>query len=213
VKSLIPIILIIALALGLFVALDGIFQRGVALAKAKAEYAEYKRIAEADHEMSMRRVAALEAQSVQYVEEITTYQVKIESRDATIATLRGKVTTTNAENAKLRTEVQPVIDANPALAEFVASLDSAIVLLDALIVEQVEQINDLKIQGWLKDERFAVQVALTQEWMAAHERERALRIAAEDLFSLAERQLKLNKLWRTAAIVAGAAAVGAVIAK
>jgi hypothetical protein len=95
----------------------------------------------------------------------------------------------------------------------VASLDSAIVLRDLVIVAQGEQINDLKLQGQLKDERFAVQVRLTEEWKDAYERERALRIAAEDLFSMAERQLKVGKLWRTAAIVAGAAAVGAVIAK
>ena len=194
-KKLLGPVIIAALLILCLTFLDRACNSNAALVKAKADYAELKRITEADHAMSLDRMAALEADKLALQGQVDAKQVVIEARDTTIASLRGKVTTSNIENEKLRTEVQPVIDANPALAEFVASLDAGIVLRDYLIVEQEGQINALKEQGRLKDERFAVQVKLTEEWRTQYENEHALRIASEGLCEDYAHALKVNKLW------------------
>lgn len=177
----------------------------------RAKYEGYRAIAEADHAMSMGRIAALEAEKATLQGALDSSATVIAARDTTIATLKGKVTTANAETERLRTEVQPVIDANPALREFVASLDAGIVLRDNLIVEQERQITDLREQGWLKDERFAVQVALTDEWKSAYEREHALRLNCEKGIALYEKQARGLRLGSTIKTVALAAVGGLVI--
>jgi low affinity Fe/Cu permease len=194
-KKLVAPIVIAALLLLCLTLLDRACNSDAALVKAKADYADLKRTTEADHALALGRIADLERTSAEYVEEISTYQVEIAARDTTIATLRGKVTTTDSENARLRTEVQPVIDANPALAEFVASLDAGIVLRNALIVEQDAQIKDLKEQGRLKDERLSIQVRLTDEWKAAYDKEHALRVASEGLCGVYASRVKRDKIW------------------
>ena len=113
-----------------------------ALKQAKLQYETYRAIATADHAMSLDRIRELERISTQYVEQITTYQVEISARDKTIALQKASIAQNVGQITRLRTEVQPVIDANPALAEFVASLDAGIVLRDNLIIEQEEQIAD-----------------------------------------------------------------------
>jgi len=192
---LLPYVLVGALILLGLTFLDRACNSTAALVKAKADYAELQRITDADHAMSLDRIAADEVALAALQGRVDTAQVVIDARDTTIAALRGKVTTTDAENNRLRTEVQPVIDANPALAEFVASLDAGIALRNALLVEQDTQIKDLKEQGRLKDERFAVQVELTEEWKANYEREHALRIQAEGLFKVAEHAVKISEFW------------------
>jgi chromosome segregation ATPase len=196
VKKLLPWIIIAVLVFVCLILLDKSCNSDAALVKAKADYADLKRITEADHALSLGRIAELERSSAQYVEEISTYQVEISARDAEITTQKADIAANEGEVTRLHTEVQPVIDANPALAEFVASLDAGIVLRNALIVDQDAQIKDLKEQGRLKDERLVIQVRLTDEWKAAYDKEHALRLAAEGLNADYAHALKTNKLWR-----------------
>lgn len=194
-KKALPWVLIAGAALGCLALVDGSCHSNAALVKAKADYAELKRVTEADHAMSLGRIAALEASAAALAAQVEVKQAVIDVRDTTIAALRGKVSVTTAENERLRTEVQPALDANPALAEFVASLDAGIVLRNALIVEQDRQIVDLKEQGRIKDERFAVQLKLTDEWKAGYDREHALRIASEGLTATYAHRVRHDKFW------------------
>jgi hypothetical protein len=172
---------------------------------AKLEYVGYRAIAEADHKMSLDRIAAFEGEKVALAEEIGKKDAEIAGYVDKISTYRGKLTQSDAESMALRTKVQPVLDANPTMAEFVASLDAGIVLRDNVINEQEKQIATLTAQGILKDQRFAVQVKITDEWRANYDREHALRLAAEDLLKLGERRVGLNKTIRNIALgIAGA---------
>ena len=200
-KILKPVLFILLVLALLFVA-DCVYQRffGMSDALRTLQAAYDQAVAEAAtlQAAADARIAELEHSSAQYVEKIQTYQAEITQSNAIIKTLKGNVSEANATVEVLRTEVQPAIDANPALREFVASLDSAIILRDALIVEQDGQITALTEQGRLKDERFAVQVELTREWMASYERERTLRVQSEEMFRVAERRLKTNNILKYA---------------
>ena len=166
------------------------------IAKWKADYTSLKATTEEAQAASKEHIAILEAAQASLQGQIDSTMTIIASKEATIASLRGAVGASNAATAALRTEVQPVLDENPKVAALVASLDAGIVLRDNLIVEQEGVINALKDRVALGDERFANQVAITQEWQGMYERESALRVNCEKGLSLYEKHRKSDKIWK-----------------
>jgi chromosome segregation ATPase len=210
VKSVLKFAAILLAIVAVLYGLDRLFQTSAALRQQKLEYAEYRRTVESANAMSLERITSLERASAEYVDTISTYQSEILARDATIATLRGEISVSNAEISTLRTEVQPVLDANPQVAELVASLDAGILLRDMLIVEQQGQITTLTAQGIVKDQRFTVQVAITDEWKTNFDREHRLRLMADELNLALSRQGKVNGILAKLS-TAGLVGVGALV--
>jgi chromosome segregation ATPase len=210
VKSVLKFAAILLAIVAVLYGLDRLFQTSAALRQQKLEYAEYRRTVESANAMSLERITSLERASAEYVDTISTYQSEILARDATIATLRGEISASNTEISTLRTEVQPVLDANPQVAELVASLDAGILLRDMLIVEQQGQITTLTAQGIVKDQRFAVQVAITDEWKTNFDREHRLRLMADELNLALSRQGKVNGILAKLS-TAGLVGVGALV--
>lgn len=209
-KSVLKFAAILLAIVAVLYGLDRLFQTSAALRQQKLEYAEYRRTVESANAMSLERITSLERASAEYVDTISTYQSEILARDATIATLRGEISASNTEISTLRTEVQPVLDANPQVAELVASLDAGILLRDMLIVEQQGQITTLTAQGIVKDQRFAVQVAITDEWKTNFDREHRLRLMADELNLALSRQGKVNGILAKLS-TAGLVGVGALV--
>ena len=176
-----------------------------ALREAKAAYAALAEKTDAANTESRERIAALTKEVGQMTNTISQQDAEILARDATITRQKAQIALNVGQVAALRTEVQPVLDANPKVAELVASLDAGILLRDALIVEQQGQITTLTAQGIVKDQRFTAQVAISDEWKANYERENILRVQAEGLFKISERRVGMNKMITKVALgVAGA---------
>lgn len=194
-KAIWPIICAV-LVLVCLVLLDRSCGNDKELAKWKSDYATLKVATEEAQAASKEHIAILEAAQASLQGQIDSTMTIIASKDAVIASLRSSVTASNAVTAALRTEVQPVLDTNPKVAALVASLDAGIVLRDNLIVEQDGVITALKDRVALGDERYANQVAITQEWQSMYERESALRVNCEKGLSLYEKHRKSDKIWK-----------------
>ena len=179
--------------------------------KLKAQYEEYKKVAEADNYLAHQRIAELEEIQNNLQGEIDSSNTVIAQYESSIEQLKHNVGAANAATEKLRTEVQPVLDQNPKVAELVASLDATIVLQGSLVEEQDGMIKMLKSRITLGDERFNNQVQISEEWKSMYEREHTLRVQAEDLFKSCEHAKKTNKMWGNVKAVAVGVAVGVVV--
>ncbi len=195
-KRLVSPVVIGALVFAVLVLLDGRHQMGREISAWRAENTSLRK-ANAEAEAASRAaIADLEAANATLAGEADSLATVIASKDGTIAALRGKVAATKAETALLRTEIQPVLDANPKVSELVTSLDATIALQSALIMEQQELVTTLKRRVELGDERLANQVAIGDEWRAMYERERALRVNCEQGLGLYQKQARQSRLWK-----------------
>jgi hypothetical protein len=175
------------------------------------QYNTYRAIAQADNEMTKKHIDELESKQAELQGMIDSQATIIASKESTIASLKKSVVTSNAATEALRTEVQPVLDQNPKVAELVASLDTGIMLRDGVISEQESLIRALKDRITLGDERFDNQVKISQEWKTMYDREHALRLQAEDLFKACAGAKKKDKLWGNIKAVAVGVAAGVIV--
>ena len=209
-KKTITVVLAIALVVSL-VFLDRSCRHNKSYKERMRQYEEAVNIVTADNGMARQRIKELEEIQGNLHGEIDSANTIISQHEVTIEQLRGKVNVANANTAKLRTEVQPVLDQNPKVAELVASLDNTILSQAALIGKQDELIVALKSRIVLDDERFSNQVQISDEWKAMYDREHALRVQAEDLFKSCEHSKKVNNLWGNVKAVAVGVAAGVVV--
>ena len=183
-----------------------------ALRQAKVEYAGRLAVAEAENEMSRRTIGELSTRMDTLAKESATKDKQISQYVEKASTLKAELAKSDSEAMALRTKVQPVLDSNPAMAEFVAALDAGIVLRDKLIVNQDSQITALKERVRLADLRYESQAKISEEWQAMYEREASLRKQAEGLFKMAERRTKSSRfITKAAVVVAGAVVVSRLI--
>lgn len=114
------------------------------------------------------------------------------------------------ENQRLREEVQPVIDANPKLKEYVSNL---------LIINQQKDIEIQSLRFALsdwgrKEAAYIKQIDaledIAESWKRQYEDERALRISFSESFSVCKRRAKREKVLTLCAGIGGAI-LGAVV--
>jgi hypothetical protein len=176
-----------------------------ALAKAKADYAQFKAIAAAAD--ALKQAALLKAE-----ETITQKDAEIAERDKSIVAKNAQVAALTATLHDLQAAEPPTtpeIESLPIVINLraqVKALARAFDLSQNVVIEQ-----GLQIKAW--EAKFNAQVTISETWRTRYENERTLRVACEGMFKAAEHQVKANKFWRTAAIVAGAVAVGAILKK
>jgi hypothetical protein len=175
-----------------------------ALAKVKADYAEFKAIAEAAD--ALKQAALLKAE-----ETITQKDAEIAERDKSIVAKNAQVAALKATLHDLQAAepVQPELEKEPLVINLRAQIGN---LSQALSISaEVIALKDGQLAAW--SAKFDAQVMISETWRTRYENERTLRGACESMFKTAEHQIKSNKFWRTTAIVAGAVAVGAILKK
>ena len=209
-KKLLPILLALA-CLGWLAMLAKSCRTSQQLREAKLAYQAYRQISIADTEMKKAQIAALESRQSELMGQIDSTNTVIAARDEEITLQKKKFAEIVGQTEILRTEVQPVIDANPKLREFVAGLDATILAQSWLIVEQDKQVASLKERIVLDDERFNNQVQISEEWRGMYEKEHNLRLLAEDMFKSCVKQQKKTNLWGNVKAVAVGVAVGVVV--
>ena len=209
-KKTITVVLAIALVVAC-VFLDRSCRHNKSYKERMRQYEKAVNIVTADNFMARERIKGLEEIQGNLQGEIDSANTIISQHEVTIEQLRGKVNVANANTAKLRTEVQPVLDQNPKVAELVASLDAGIALRDSLITDQQKLIFTLKERIVLDDTRFDNQVKLTNEWHGMYDREHELRLLAEDMFKACVKQQKKTNLWGNVKAVAVGVAAGVVV--
>lgn len=183
-----------------------------ALRQAKVEYAGRLAVAEAENEMSRRTIGELSTRMDTLAKESATKDKQISQYVEKASTLKAELAKSDSEAMALRTKVQPVLDSNPAMAEFVAALDTAIAKRDGLLANQASLITALTERVRLADLRTETQAGIAAEWQAMYEREAGLRKQAEGLFKMAERRTKSSLfITKAAVVVAGAVVVSRLI--
>ena len=112
-----------------------------------------------------------------------------------------------AESAKLKADVQPVIDANPKLKAFVFSLESRLAQKDGIILtleaRDVERVK--QIAAW--QGKYDAQVVISESWKAQYEGANRLLTISADLNKSLIRKVKTQTILgniKTGAVVAAA---------
>ena len=175
------------------------------LRQAKLEYAGYKAVAEADHEIQFGI--------------ITEKNKVIVSMTKTIGKLNDENAADDAEIALLKDELEAVVGQEPPTTPdiealpIVVNLRGQVKLLKEIVAKDIDVIANREkvIDAW--ELKFNAQVDISEAWRKNYESEHILRVQAEGLFKVCERSQRLNKFWKTTTIVAGAIAIGAIITK
>ena len=169
------------------------------LREAKLRYEGYRAIAMADHEMSMRRIAALTSEVGNLTNEIELIETQLVKK-----TLQLEAVSSQLDELQNAEPVQPELESEPlviSLRAQVAKVTEMFHLSQGIVESQRGEII-------LWERKYEAQVSISNEWKGAYEREHSLRIQAEDLFNLCERRVKMNGFWGTVRGVAvGAATV------
>lgn len=195
-KKVWPIAVVIAAVLVCLYYADRAFQSGAKLDAAKKDYAELKKAMDADHEIQQGIIEGAEA--------------RIDEQNVTISGLRADVAVKQAELDRLAALVaQPVPPSTPDVEALptVIALRGQVSTLTKMVTEARGIIagKDKVIAAWTA--KFDAQVEISAAWKRQYENERAVRIAAEEMFKLSERRRGAYSLATKAALVLGAAGV------
>lgn len=182
-RTIITAVIVIALVVCgfLFARSCGLNSR---LAKAKADYEEYRRIVQTENELMSTRLDELNS--------------SISDKDQIIGQLEHKVdqyveklrhTTQELEELQNAEPVQPELESEPLVINLRAQLSKLTTMFslsEQTVTLQAEEISALKEKAILLEQ-------VSVEWKSAYEREHQLRLMSEDLFKASERSRKTNK--------------------
>lgn len=198
-KKVWPIAVVIAAVLVCLYYADRAFQSGAKLGAAKKDYAELKKAMDADHEVQQGIIAGAEA--------------TIAEKDAAIVTLTGAAAVKDAEIVTLKASLHDLQNAEPPTTPdiealpIVVNLRAQVSRLTGMFTLATAAIQDRDriIAAW--ESKYNAQIDVSMAWKRQYENERALRIAAEEMFKLSERRRGAYSLATKAALVLGAAGV------
>ena len=168
------------------------------LRQSKLEYAGYKAIAEADHEISQNHIKEL-TQIVSYLtNDIAVKESEIAGKDRRIVALSTRLD--ELQNAE---PVQPELESEP----LVINLRGQIARLTEMfnLSQEVVKTQGEEIALWAK--KYDAQAAISAEWKSEYEREHQLRLMSEGIVSQLESRVRGAKLMNKVAVVAVAGAV------
>jgi len=139
----------------------------------------------------------IEAAAIENIEldkKLYSSQQVIGQMTSTIGQAQAGEAAAAAESAKLKTEVQPAIDANPKLKAFVLSLESRLTQKDGIIltleardVERVQQ-----IASWRG--KFDAQVQASEAWKAKYDAQERIASLSGEALKLANRKLRRTQI-------------------
>jgi len=197
-------IIMLVIITGLIVSIVFAARSCASLSKAKADYAEYRRTVETENELMSNRVDGLNAAIAQKDEAIGQLERKVTQYVEKNSTLRAELTALqNAEPVQPELEKEPLVI---SLRSQVSKLTEMFTLATDTITTQSQEIDLLRGKAALLEE-------VAGEWKGAYERERQLRVQAEGLFKIYEHRLKMNRFWKTTAVVATGVAASLLLLK
>lgn len=165
----------------------------------KLEYAGYKAIAEADHQIQMATIA-------KKTEEISGLTKEISRMTNEAATL-------HAENVRLSNRLDELIAAEPSQPELetqplVINLRGQIKTLTEMfsLANKEIAVRDDIIRAW--ESKYNAQVDIAEAWNRQYESEHSLRLLAEGLVKNLEGRVRVGALRGRALTIVGAVVVG-----
>jgi len=174
----------------------------------RLQYEGYRAIAEADHELMMKRIALLSGEIVMRDKAIAGLEEIILVKNQRIAEVSARLA--GLQNAE---PVAPELESHPLIINLrgqINNLTEMFTLSQNVVTTQRQEIEEL-------GGKCIALESIGTEWKQAYEKEHALRVQAEEVFKVCEKRLKVNKGWGTAKtvliVVAGTYIAGNAIRK
>lgn len=125
----------------------------------------------------------------------------ISGLDEKITMLREANTALGETSARLRAEVQPVIDANPKLREFIFSLDAEIANRDGIIFALAQKVLAQEEVINIQQGIIAAKTQIIGDKDIIIDHEKSLRLLAEKRLKLADQRVGQHKFLSKASVV------------
>lgn len=173
----------------------------------KLQYEGYRAIAEADHELMMKRIALLSGEIVMRDKAIAGLEEIILVKNQRIAVVSAQLA--ELQNAE---PVAPELEAHPLVINLrgqINNLTEMFTLSQNVVTTQRQEIEEL-------GGKCIALESIGTEWKRAYERQLALRVQAEEVFKVCEQRLKMNRglgTAKTVVIVAAGAYIGSRLLK
>jgi hypothetical protein len=200
-KTKVTAVLVIALAVCCFFWARSC-KSDAALRQSKLEYAGYRAVAEADHEIqqgiikqSLEVIAQQDTKIGQYIEEINTYHDEITNLSNRLDELQ------NGEPNQPELETEPLVINLRGQIKTLTDMFS--------LAKQESEAKDRIILAW--QDKYNAQVTISEAWKKQYDNEHALRVMAEDLFKSCEHSRKRSQLWGNVKAVAMGVAAGVAV--
>jgi SMC interacting uncharacterized protein involved in chromosome segregation len=185
-------------------------QLKVEIAEMKVIQTELEKISKSGIEMLLEQIKSLQGNIDSLMTVNAQQEAKIAGFEQTTSELEG-------ENRELRTEVQPVIDANPQLKAFVANLDLTIATQKKVIFTLKEQVGTWMDAYTNSEGKYQTEKKISLEYKGLWEGEKGLRQKIEIRLSLQDRRVGILgvriKLTSTVAVVGAGVALLAILLK
>jgi len=172
-------------------------------AKFKKGYEEARKVAEADHAIQVQFIAAKEAENAALLD-------KNKALEGTIAANQHAMLAKDDDIHKLEGEL--------AVIEAGGDKDAAIRNLKAQVAAWAAKFSLCMANTNAKDEQIANlsaalnnQAQISESWKSQYEKEHALRLLAEGLFTNLEHRIKVSSFWSRAKTVALVAVGGGLV--
>ena len=173
----------------------------------KLQYAGYRAIAEADHELMMKRIALLSGELVMRDKAIAGLEEIILVKNQRIVEVSARLA--ELQNAE---PVSPELESHPLVVNLrgqISQLTEMFTLSQNVVSTQRQEIEEL-------GGKCIALESIGDEWKQAYEREHTLRVQAEEVLKVCEQRLRMKKGWGTAKtvlIVAAGAYIGSRLLK
>ena len=145
----------------------------------KLQYEGYRAIAEADHELMMKRIALLSGEIVMRDKAIAGLEEIILVKNQRIA--EGSARLAELQNAE---PVSPELESHPLVINLrgqVSKLTKMFTLSQDVVTTQKQELEE-----WPK--KFNAQVTISETWRQRYENEHALRLGCENLLTISEKR-------------------------
>jgi len=145
----------------------------------KLQYAGYRAIAEADHELMMKRIALLSG-------EIVMRDKAIAGLEEIILVKNQRIVEVSARLAELQNAepVSPELESHPLVVNLrgqISQLTEMFTLSQNVVTTQRQELEE-----WPK--KFNAQVTISETWRQRYENEHALRLGCENLLTISEKR-------------------------
>jgi chromosome segregation ATPase len=193
------------LAVVLIISLMGWSRSCAGTKKAKADYLAFREVVESEKLAMSNRLDFLTKAIGQRDETIGQLEHKVAQYVEKTSTLTAELTA--LQNAEPPTT--PEVEALPIVVNLRAQVSKVTEMLT--LSQKTVTLQRQEIDAYVDKVSLLEQVIV--EWKGAWDREHTLRVQAEDLFKLYERKQKLNRFWKTTAVVATGAVAGILLIK
>lgn len=160
---------------------------------------------QANEKILVDAIKRLEVERDSLYGQIDSANTIIASKTEEIDELKMEGSAIAAENKKLKIEIQPVLDANPKVAEFVAGLEAQIVNKDKIILAMELKYAEKEKAYDAKEKQFQIQLQITSSKDAIIENYKKREVLAQNtIIGLDKENSRLRKsgtVWKVVSII------------